>query len=563
VIPGKDPESDKPDRKAMGDLGRDAKNAALKLDDVQRGTTDANTGCLNALAFASDAIRAVSVLAHAREGRGIGPTAHLAATVAEMAGATATGAHRFESAIEEQAETASQDLRRGEIHEALDSLFNTLLTLIALAGTGSRGPGHTTLQALTETLAGQAAFLGYQAPRAPAEAAARVAAEVVCPDGATARRLPGCTESDAGRAELIGHIRDNLINAGEGYGQACDDAKETLTKEIQVDAAFVEKFMDVFIVFVVVMSAGALGAEAAAIDGAGAAAGGAATGASSAGMLTEAGITEGSEAEMTAALKATSGWAATDAVGAAAKAATHERLGPEAFGAAFHKAMEKVGSEVIGASEHTANGDPRAATVAFIGALKDQVHTALDAFSDTQLHHLDDDQLGKLSASLEGARDTFRARGAAFIKEYEQHVAVIGEGFGDRDKATYTSCAWVSPRMGGAPRLAVVERSKTDDRIHSRDGGIDLKHRSPVRFVEWVKPGLEQMTLARWQGFSAQADQGDDRMPEAIEMVTIDDFENPPEDGEKWERRQMDPVEEDGSAPRRAYSHEDPVRRPQ
>jgi Domain of unknown function (DUF4157) len=143
---------------------------------------------------------------------------------------------------------------------------------------------------------------------------------------------------------------------------------------------------------------------------------------------------------------------------------------------------------------------------------------------------------------------------AKLLQRWETQVNEIGQPTNEpfQQMRSYESCAWVTPRNGGLPRLARVTRSTTVEPT----GGPNLLgnaglHNPVLRFRTWVDDDMVSMALDKWGPLG-----------DGIDMVTLDDFENPPPDGEAWERRASasgvseEPVLEQKTR----YSHEAPIR---
>jgi hypothetical protein len=136
--------------------------------------------------------------------------------------------------------------------------------------------------------------------------------------------------------------------------------------------------------------------------------------------------------------------------------------------------------------------------------------------------------------------DHFEAEIARLLRRFGSQVVDVGkkEGMGMFEE----SCAWITPRGGGAPRLARVVRNV---------GSGDISAMRATIFRSWVDPDMEAMAIAEWEKTSPG---------QGIETVTLGDLQNVPAPALAWERaaehaafRAPDPDE-----PHTATSHEDP-----
>jgi hypothetical protein len=140
--------------------------------------------------------------------------------------------------------------------------------------------------------------------------------------------------------------------------------------------------------------------------------------------------------------------------------------------------------------------------------------------------------------------DHFRREITKLLARYQHQVVEIGSATKGGHDGEIESCAWITPRDGGAPRLARVTRATPDGR----------RQLTPTVFRGWIDHDMISDAIATWQrAFPGQG----------IELVTLGQLSDVTAEALAWERKAsrdmgFEPTER-AEEPQRAYSHEDPA----
>ncbi len=226
----------------------------------------------------------------------------------------------------------------------------------------------------------------------------------------------------------------------------------------------------------------------------------------------------------------------TKAIQATARLVNHKEEVVQAFALAANGLQIPAGLAAAGSS---AGGE-----VDFLDLLKEMPAQWAESFRMTYPGVVSD--LGRMlllhytSPSRVLTVSHFAGRINALVARWQSQVNEIGQDHSGRMRRL-ESVAWVNPRMGGTPRLARVVRE------HAGLGAGGVRD-----FRQWVDADMVPLALAKWQ---------EDQPGMGIEWVTIDSFENPPPDGEEWDREAsaMKVNDEEGASPERGFSNEAPA----